>query len=208
MRPIPRINHEFAGTSDESPLVSQLRSTKYNLKDAVKLPEQEDPDEWIANNIYNFYKQICMLYGTISEHCTAQSCPIMKAGDMFEFWSSLPDQQSIKQCAPEYIENLLDWVKEQLDDEEIFPSKSPDKGFPTDFRKICESIARKLLRVYAHVCHHHATIIKELNVGPHMNTSLKHFVFFVREFHLVSEKDLECLKDHIREITRNQTITE
>ena len=75
-----------------------------NLKLAVQLPEGEDLNEWIAVNsehllilpsltplflpplsLYSvtavdFFNQINMLYGTITEHCTTESCPVMSAG--------------------------------------------------------------------------------------------------------------------------------
>ena len=67
-----------------------------NLKLAVQLPEGEDLNEWIAVNseyfsprrhelslslpAVDFFNQINMLYGTITEHCTTESCPVMSAG--------------------------------------------------------------------------------------------------------------------------------
>ena len=51
-----------------------------NLRLAVQLPEGEDVDEWIAVNTVDFFNQINMLYGTITEFCTNDLCPIMSAG--------------------------------------------------------------------------------------------------------------------------------
>ncbi|XP_010170184.1 MOB kinase activator 1A-like, partial [Antrostomus carolinensis] len=51
-----------------------------NLRQAVMLPEGEDLNEWIAVNTVDFFNQINMLYGTITEFCTEASCPVMSAG--------------------------------------------------------------------------------------------------------------------------------
>ena len=87
-----------------------------NLRLAVKLPEGEDLNEWVAVNsefvfkttgmplqrnacapltpffprrpthththcaAVDFFNQINMLYGTITEFCTPESCPVMSAG--------------------------------------------------------------------------------------------------------------------------------
>ncbi|XP_051667898.1 MOB kinase activator 1A isoform X3 [Manacus candei] len=51
-----------------------------NLRQAVMLPEGEDLNEWIAVNTVDFFNQINMLYGTITEFCTESSCPVMSAG--------------------------------------------------------------------------------------------------------------------------------
>ena len=51
---------------------------------AVMLPEGEDLNEWVAVNTVDFFNQINMLYGTITEFCTEQSCPVMSAGPKYE----------------------------------------------------------------------------------------------------------------------------
>jgi hypothetical protein len=72
-----------------------------SLKKAVKLPEGEDENEWLAVNgiihqksssswisclrsaVVDFYNQINLLYGAITEFCSPQSCPEMKATDEY-----------------------------------------------------------------------------------------------------------------------------
>ncbi|KAL6035267.1 hypothetical protein STEG23_032048 [Scotinomys teguina] len=54
-----------------------------NLRQAVMLPEGEDLNEWIAVNTVDFFNQINMLYGTITEFCTEASCPVMSAGPRY-----------------------------------------------------------------------------------------------------------------------------
>jgi MOB kinase activator 1 len=71
-----------------------------SLRKVVKLPEGEDENEWLAVNsecarswgghagvrclivaVVDFYNQINLLYGAITEFCSPQSCPEMKATD-------------------------------------------------------------------------------------------------------------------------------
>lgn len=114
-----------------------------NLRLAVMLPEGEDLNEWVAVNsmlsgiqIYlyfninyfaavDFFNQINMLYGTITEFCTEDSCPIMSAGPKYEYhWADGHTvKKPIKCSAPKYIDYLMTWVQDQLDDETLFPSK-------------------------------------------------------------------------------------
>lgn len=73
----------------------------------------------------DFFNQINMLYGTITEFCTEESCPLMSAGPKYEYhWA---DGQTVKKpikcSAPKYIDYLMTWVQDQLDDETLFPSK-------------------------------------------------------------------------------------
>lgn len=66
-----------------------------------------------------------MLYGTITEFCTEESCPLMSAGPKYEYhWADgTTVKKPIKCSAPKYIDYLMTWVQDQLDDENIFPSK-------------------------------------------------------------------------------------
>ncbi|XP_032208386.1 MOB kinase activator 1A isoform X3 [Mustela erminea] len=96
-----------------------------NLRQAVMLPEGEDLNEWIAVNTVDFFNQINMLYGTITEFCTEASCPVMSAGPRYEYhWADGTNiKKPIKCSAPKYIDYLMTWVQDQLDDETLFPSK-------------------------------------------------------------------------------------
>lgn len=172
----------------------QIGSNKYNLRDAVKLPTDENENEWIAKNMFDFHKQICMLYGTITD-C---NCQKMTAGKKYEYlWCQGPKREPVDLCASKYIHHILDWVQEQLDNEDVFPSRSLDKDFPPDFTITCQAIAKRLLRVYAHIYHHHLDMVNKLKEEAHMNTSLKHFIYFIQEFNLVTSYDLDPLKEFI-----------
>jgi MOB kinase activator 1 len=152
-----------------------IDSSKYDLKGAV-------------------HKQVCMLFGTISKDC---KCPEMTAGQHKYLWSSGPERRSVELCASDYITLSLDWIQEQLSDENIFPSMSIEKDFPDNFQLVCKVIARRLFRVFAHVYHHHLTHVRKAKIEAHMNTSLKHFIYFVREFSLIETKEWEPLQDYV-----------
>ena len=73
----------------------------------------------------DFFNQINMLYGTITEFCTEKSCAVMSAGPKYEYhWADGHTvKKPIKCSAPKYIDYLMTWVQDQLDDESLFPSK-------------------------------------------------------------------------------------
>ncbi|RHZ44751.1 hypothetical protein Glove_709g24 [Diversispora epigaea] len=139
-----------------------------NLKIAVVLPEGEDINEWLAVNTYDFYNQINMLYGTITEFCTPQGCPLMSAGPNFEYlWvDNEKYKKPTKLSAPEYIDNLMEWVQNQLNDETLFPSKI-GVPFPKNFQSSVNVIFKRLFRIYAHIylSHFHAIIALGISVN-------------------------------------------
>ncbi|KAF8980224.1 MOB kinase activator 1B [Entomortierella lignicola] len=169
-----------------------------NLRLAVHLPEGEDLNEWLAVNTVDFFNQINMLYGTITEFCTPQDCPVMSAGPKYEYhWK---DDSHFKKparvSAPVYVDHLMSWVQSQLDNEAIFPSKI-GLPFPPDFKTVIIDIFRRLFRVYAHIYATHFTVIVSLGEEAHLNTSFKHFILFVKEFNLIEQKELAPLSDLI-----------
>jgi len=173
-----------------------------DLKQAVRLPVGEDLCEWIAVNTVDFFSQINLLYGTLTDYCTESTCPVMSAGPRYEYYWS--DGQSFKKAtkfsAPRYVNYLMPWVHNQLENEAIFPSKI-GVPFPPDFLKVARVILKRLFRVYAHIYNVHFRDVQLLDEAIHLNTSFKHFVYFVLEFDLVRERELEPLQRVIEELT-------
>uniref|UniRef100_A0AC35FU75 Uncharacterized protein n=1 Tax=Panagrolaimus sp. PS1159 TaxID=55785 RepID=A0AC35FU75_9BILA len=168
------------------------------LRNAVKLPQGEDLNEWLAVNVSDFFKQVTMLYGTISDSCTVHSCPSMTAGPKFEYtWTE--NERSIQCTAPEYIDYLFTSIQDELDDENVFPSQI-GKAFPSHFVRIVQTIVKRLFRVYAHIYHEHFELINNLKSTAHLNTSFKHFMLFVQEFKLMDTAELGPLHSLIQEL--------
>jgi len=115
---------------------------------------------------------------------------------MLVFCTGKNIKKAIKCSAPEYVDYLMTWVQEQLDDEEIFPSKV-GVPFPRTFPDIVKNIFKRLFRVYAHIYHAHFSKIQLLGSEAHLNTSFKHFIFFVKEFNLIKEAELQPLAELI-----------
>lgn len=63
-----------------------------------------------------------MLYGTITDSCTDESCPSMTAGPKMEYtWTT--DDSAVSCTAPVYIDYLFSSVQDEIDDENVFPSQ-------------------------------------------------------------------------------------
>jgi len=168
-----------------------------NLRLAVKLPEGEDLNEWLAANTVDFFNQINLLYGTLTEFCTSTSCPIMSAGAKYEYlWKDETMKKPEPKSAPVYIDLLMTWVQRLIDDETVFPQKV-GVPFPSTFLKTVKSIYRRLFRVFGHIYYSHMAQVEQLGLEAHLNTSLKHFVFFVREFNLIPSSELAPLSGFI-----------
>ncbi|KAI8902309.1 Mob1/phocein [Globomyces pollinis-pini] len=169
-----------------------------NLNNIVKLPEGEDYDEWIAVNLVDFFSQISMLYGTLIDCCTDKTCPIMNAGSKWEFhWPSDSEfKRPIKLSAPQYVEKLMNWIRLQIDNEQIFP-QNIGVGFNKKFQPTVKIIFKRLSRVLGHLYNVHYQTFVDLDVDSILNTCFKHFICFVLEFNLISKKDLAPIEDLI-----------
>jgi len=169
-----------------------------SMLEAVKLPKGEDLNEWLAVNTTDFFNELSMLYGTISEYCTRASCPVMQAGDSVKYlWADGKKvTKPIEVSAPEYVDLLMSWVESQLNDESIFPVRF-DSSYPKKFPQICATIYKRFFRIYAHIYHSHFKQIQALGADAHLNTCFKHFMYFVLEFKLVDAKELAPCKELI-----------
>uniref|UniRef100_A0A8C9F9T1 MOB kinase activator 1B n=1 Tax=Pavo cristatus TaxID=9049 RepID=A0A8C9F9T1_PAVCR len=109
-------------------------------------------------------------------------------------------KKPIKCSAPKYIDYLMTWVQDQLDDETLFPSKI-GVPFPKNFMSVAKTILKRLFRVYAHIYHQHFDPVIQLQEEAHLNTSFKHFIFFVQEFNLIDRRELAPLQELIEKLT-------
>ncbi|KAL0447703.1 UNVERIFIED_CONTAM: MOB kinase activator-like 1A [Sesamum latifolium] len=172
-----------------------------NLREAVRLPPGEDINEWLAVNTVDFFNQVNLLYGTLTEFCTPENCPTMSAGPKYEYrWADgVQIKKPIEVSAPKYVEYLMDWIETQLDDESIFPQRL-GAPFPSNFRDVVKTIFKRLFRVYAHIYHSHFQKIVSLKEEAHLNTCFKHFILFTCEFTLIDKKELAPLQELIESI--------
>lgn len=207
----PRANRTFRAKPNTDPHTKQWQLRKLaeatlgegNLRNAVKLPEGGDLNEWIAHNTIDFYSHLNMLYGTIADFCTPQTCPTMNAGPQYEYlWQDTRSDQfkrPTRMCANNYIENLLEWVERLVTDEQLFPSKSGIE-FPRSFNSTVKQILRRLFRIYAHIYCAHFAVVVAMGQEAHLNTSFKHFIYFVKEFDLIDKKDMEPIRELVEGI--------
>ncbi|CAD5220598.1 unnamed protein product [Bursaphelenchus okinawaensis] len=176
-----------------------------DLRQAVRQPPDETFEDWIAVHTVDFFNRINLLYGTISDVCTRESCPTMSGGAKYEYlWQ---DGQEYKKPtrlpAPQYMSLLMDWIEARINNEEIFPS-NPTVSFPSDFRSICSKILSRLFRVFVHIYIHHFDRLCQIGAEPHANTLYKHFYYFVTEHNMISRKELNALKDLTERLTGEQ----
>eukprot|EP01113_Clastostelium_recurvatum_P032890 TRINITY_DN4287_c0_g1_i2.p1 TRINITY_DN4287_c0_g1~~TRINITY_DN4287_c0_g1_i2.p1 ORF type:complete len:213 (-),score=41.84 TRINITY_DN4287_c0_g1_i2:26-664(-) len=167
------------------------------IKDSVKLPVGENQNEWIAMNTVELYNTINLCYGIIAEFCTDQSCPKMTAGTHVYLWTTSEKEGGVEVPAPEYIHSLFDWISNQIDDPEVF---AVDKPFSKDFPKVVRKILNRMIRVYAHLYHAHYEKIQSLGAEAHLNTCFKHIYYFMKEFNMIDEKNMEPLEDQIKQL--------
>mmetsp|Transcript_20378 Transcript_20378/g.51448 ORF Transcript_20378/g.51448 Transcript_20378/m.51448 type:complete len:224 (-) Transcript_20378:107-778(-) len=167
-----------------------------DLQGAVMLPEGEDKNEWLAVCTLDFFNQINLLYGAITEFCTNETCSCMTAGPQYEYhWADgVTVKTPIKCSAPEYVGYLMEWVQKQLEDPAIFPIEI-GKPFPKDYEARVKNIFKRLFRVYAHMYHSHVESVVAGGLEPHLNTCFKHFMCFITEFSLIERKELEPLTE-------------
>lgn len=172
-----------------------------DIRGAVKLPPGEDLNEWIAANTVDFFNELSLIWGIITD-IGLESVPA-GAGfpPGFEYrWTGASRFKNPPPCSgPQYVEYVMAWVDTEINKDSLFPTSSATP-FPKNFMQAVKVIYTRLFRIYAIVYSHHFLKLEELGAVSHLNTSFKHFVFFMWEFDLVHPTEQEALKDIIEEL--------
>lgn len=172
-----------------------------SLKDCVKLPPAEDLNDWVAVHLVDFFNRINLIYGTISESCTEESCPTMSGGPRYEYHWADGDKYKKPTSVPaqQYIALLMDWIEATINNEDIFPT-TPDVPFPKIFSATAKKILTRLFRVFVHVYIHHFDKVQAIGAEAHVNQCFKHYYYFITEYNMIDRKELEPLKQMIDRI--------
>lgn len=102
--------------------------------------------------------------------------------------------KKIKLSAPQYIDYMASSIQNMMSDENLFPTK-PGREFPRDFTQLVSRIFGQLVRLFAHIYHHHYDKIISLHEEPHLNSLFAHFISFAKEFDLLDKKEVLHLQD-------------
>jgi hypothetical protein len=82
----------------------------------------------------------------------------------------------------------------------IFLNFALDIPFPAKFMVIVKQIYTRMFRIFAIIYTHHFSKLEELGAVAHLNTSFKHYLFFVWEFDLVDVRETDALREITQEL--------
>jgi len=182
-----------------------------SLNDAVALPQGESCAGWVAVHAIDFYNDVSTIWAVMAEDPYLDS---FRPGEGFpsgvEYrWSegSGRDASTVSVSAPVYIEKVLQWIADQINDEAKFPDDDDEaealRVFQTpQFAALCGQIFRRLFRVYGIVYSSFFGTLEALQMAPHLNTCFKHFMFFCTEFGLLPEREMEPLEVLVKPIRK------
>ncbi|KAJ9059704.1 Maintenance of ploidy protein mob2 [Entomophthora muscae] len=172
---------------------------KGNFTPIVALPRFVDLDEWLASNIFDFFFYLNTFYGSLSDFCQPQTCPVLSADAGIEYPWVDSQKKSHRIPASQHIDLIMTFLEQTIYNESIFPTKD-GVPFPPDFKSVIQNMARQIFRVYAHLFHSHYHTILHLRSEGHFHSQFAHFTAFVRNFQLLGQKDLTPLAELIAEM--------
>jgi len=182
-----------------------------SVTEAVALPPGESCAGWVAVHAIDFYNDVSTIWAVMSSDPYLES---FAPGEGFpsgvEYrWSNPATGDTESVSAPVYIEKVLEWIANQMNDATKFPEDDEDdeaeqlKVFQTPaFAALCGQIFRRLFRVYGIIYSSFFGTLEALGMAPHLNTCFKHFMFFCTEFGLLPEREVEPLEVLVKPIRK------
>lgn len=156
----------------------------------IQLPKYVDIGEWLALNIFEMNAHLNSFYAVLLDVCTQERCPLMLAGSGTNYLWVDQQGQPVALPAPLYIDYVLTWINNKINDQLVFPTKLGG-AFPPNFMKDCKNILRQMFRVFAHIYHSHFDTIVHLLIEAHWNSFFAHFISMVKELNLMDRLEFE-----------------
>jgi len=180
-----------------------------SYNDAVALPQGESCAAWVAVHAIDFYNDVSTIWAVMSSDPYLNS---FRPGEGFpsgvEYrWSDGASGEAMSVSAPVYIEKVLGWIADQINDETKFPDDDDEtealRVFQTpQFAALCGQIFRRLFRVYGIIYSSFFGTLEALDMAPHLNSCFKHFMYFCTEFGLLPEREVEPLEVLVKPIRK------
>lgn len=171
----------------------------------VVLPKYIEQGEWLALNLFEFFTYINHFYSVVSEHCNVSTCPSMSAGPGLDYTWLDQNRKQMRLPASQYIDYVLAWINNRINDEQLFPTKA-GASFSPQFLPTVKAMYKQMFRVFAHIYHAHFDVIVHLSLEGHWNSFFQHFVSLGKEFDLLDARDIEPLKELILVFQQNGNI--
>lgn len=166
----------------------------------MALPPGESCAAWVAVHAIDFYNDVSTIWAVMSSDPYLNS---FRPGEGFpsgvEYrWSDGASGEAMSVSAPVYIEKVLGWIADQINDEKKFPDDDDEtealRVFQTpQFAALCGQIFRRLFRVYGIIYSSFFGTLEALDMAPHLNSCFKHFMYFCFSFGLLPEREMEPL---------------
>lgn len=172
------------------------------------MPQGESCAAWVAVHAIDFYNDVSTIWAVMSSDPYLNS---FRPGEGFpsgvEYRWSDGSGEALSVSAPVYIEKVLGWIAEQINDESKFPDDDDEtealRVFQTpQFAALCGQIFRRLFRVYGIIYSSFFGTLEALDMAPHLNSCFKHFMFFCTEFGLLPEREVEPLEVLVKPIRK------
>ncbi|XP_046978742.1 MOB kinase activator-like 2 isoform X2 [Vanessa cardui] len=165
-----------------------------DMRQLVDLPDGLDYNEWLASHTLALFDHVNLLYGTVSEFCTAASCADMTGpGGRSYAWYDERGKKS-RVAAPQYVDYVMTYTQKTVNDETIFPTKYANE-FPAQFEGVVRRVVRLLFHVVAHMYAAHFRELAMLRLHAHLHLTFAHLTALDRRFALLEHKETEVLRD-------------
>jgi MOB kinase activator 1 len=193
-------NHSRDGSGGRAMQDSHQRYMTLGSEFDFVLPQDLELNEWFSMNAMDFHNELQLLTGLVADSWAEQ-----KRGEGFPkgFEYRWSDGKTIKTpircCTGEYVDFVMQWVEEELENEDLFPQGGRGR-YPADFRASMGRILTRLFRVYVLLYTCHLQTLETLGAAQHLNTCFKHFTFFCFEFDAVSKIEFKALKGPVSQM--------
>uniref|UniRef100_A0A2A4J5R3 MOB kinase activator-like 2 n=1 Tax=Heliothis virescens TaxID=7102 RepID=A0A2A4J5R3_HELVI len=165
-----------------------------DMRQLVDLPRGLDYNEWLASHTLALFDHVNLLYGTVSEFCTAASCPDMTGpGGRTYAWYDDRGKKS-RVAAPQYVDYVMTFTQKTVNDESVFPTKYANE-FPAQFEGVVRRVLRLLFHVVAHMYAAHFRQLALLRLHAHLHLTFAHLTALDARFALLDHKETEVLRD-------------
>ncbi len=165
-----------------------------SLNRAVELPRGEHVITWLVASLMESYEDLSVIWSVVSEDSDLKA---FKAGEGFPDGVEYRWKGENQMSGPQYISTVMNWEHATLTDPSIFPGDEATAiatiWTTPAFAATVSNLWKRQFRVWAILYSSFFKAFETLGMAETLNSSFKMFMFFVFEYNLVPEKEMEAI---------------
>jgi len=196
------VKEQYTGPNDLYVYIDYDKTVVEKILGEIVAPKGVEAEDFISTSLIDSYNELNFVYAHITKACSSTCKQMAASPNATYLWADGEKiMDPIEVTAENYIGYLMDFTKNKLKDDKLFPP-GPGQPFTPKWKNAIETITKRLLRVYGHIYFAHYKELESLSLAVRFNNAFAKYYLLLAANKLVPPSEIEPIQYLVEAINR------